>query len=359
MKQDNDHRWLDSMLERYIQREPETFDFKKWIETHPDEARLLRSGFKDPNRDTKTKTYEIWRFIMESKVTRYSAAAAIILATTFVLFGPSWAPGNGSVVLADVQQKVAEAETMVIRGTKTFMQPGEDGEIFEFDGIPCVFDLVKYFSKEHGFVEEGYAEDKLFYRITFNFSEGRTLIIFPKYKKYLTFTSMDAIEKMMENFSTPNGIFNLLLECDYKKLGRDKLDGVEAEAFEFQKTEFFEELLPKPVFDIQAFKGKVWVGIKEQLPVRIEGDLSIGKSFMTAFNDLKLHEVNTLGEYNVEIDEGVFDTTPPEGYTELTLSDILQVIPTEAKAGLAGLGLIPAGIVVWKRRRKRSAIHPR
>jgi hypothetical protein len=159
----------------------------------------------------------------------------------------------------------------------------------------------------------------------------------------------------MESFSTPNGILNMLLAGDYKKLGRDNIDGIEVEAFEFQDTEPlepFKELLPKAVFDIQNFKGKVWIAIKEQMPVRIEGNLVIGKSFTTMFHELNLHEVNTLGEYNVEIDEDTFDTNPPEGYTELTLSDILQFIPVEAKAGIAGLGIIPAGLIVWKRRRK-------
>ncbi len=357
MKNDNDNQWLDPILEQHIRREPKAFDFEKWTETHPDEARLLRSGFNDSSQSTKTKTFEIWRFIMESKVTRYSAAAVIILATTFVLFGPSWAPGNGNVVLADVQQKVAGVETMVIRGTKTFTRPGKDSEVFEFDGTKCVFDLLKYHSTRYGLVEEGYAEGQLFYRITLNIPEEQTLIVLPKYKKYLKFASMGALAKVMEYFTTPNGILNLLLEGDYTKLGRDKIDGIEVEAFEFQDTEPFElfkELLPKAVFNIQAFKAKVWVGIKEQLPVRIEGDLSIGKSIMTAFNDLNLHEVNTLREYNVEIDEAVFDTSPPEGYTELTLSDILQVIPTEAKAGLVGLGIIPAGFVVWRRRGKKK-----
>ena len=357
MKQDNDNRWLDPLLERHIQRESETFDFEKWAETHPDEARLLRDGFKDSGRSANRKTIEIWRFIMESKVTRYSAAAAIILATTFILFGPSWAPGNGSVVLADVQQKVADAETMIIRGTKTFKHPGEDGEIFEFDGTPCVFDLVKYFSKEHGFVEEGYAGGELFYRITFNFPKQQTLLLFPPYKKYLTFPSLDGVARLMEKFSTPNGVVDLLLEGDSKKLGKDKIDGVEVEGFEFQYIESVKKILPKPVFDIQDYTGKVWIAIEDQLPVRIEGDLSIGKSFMTMFNELRLLEVNVLDKINIEIDHDTFNIEPPEGYTQVTLSDILQMIPVEAKAGAAGLGIIPAGFILWKKRRKRTASH--
>jgi len=82
--------------------------------------------------------------------------------------------------------------------------------------------------------------------------------------------------------------------------------------------------------------------------------MAIGKSFMTMFQELNLHEVNTFGNYNIELDENIFDIAPPEGYTELTISDILQVIPVEAKAGLAGLGIIPAGLIVWKRRKKTA-----
>ena len=354
MKHENDNEWLDPMLESQIHREPEQFDFEKWAENHPEEARLLRCGFEKSGRSAKTKPYEIWRIIMESKVTRYSAAAVVALAAVLVLFGPFGTSKNGSVVLADVQEKVAGIETMIIRGTKTYTHPGEDGKIYEFDGVKCEFDLVKYSSTKHGFVEEGYAEGNLFYRITFNLPEKKTLITFPPYKKYLTFTSLDDVAELMEGLTTPNGFLNLLLEGEYKELGKDKIDGVEVEGFEFQAGSV-ENILPKPVFDMQAVTGKVWIGIKEQLPVRIESDLRIGKCFTTMFNELNLREVNVLDKYNVELDEDIFDTKPPEGYTEFTLSDILQMIPVEVKAGVAGLGIIPAGFVVWKRRRRKKA----
>jgi len=294
---------------------------------------------------------------MESKVTRYSAAAVVALAAVLVLFGPFGTPKNGGVVLADVQKKVAGIETMIIRGTKTYTHPDKDGEIFEFDGIKCQFDIVRYQSTQYGVVEEGYAEGDLFYRLTFNIPENQTLILFPKYKKYLKFASMDALAKVMEIFTTPNGILDLLIAGGAKKLGRDKIDGIEVEAFEFEDTEHFEpikELLPRTVFNIQGFKGKVWIGIKEQLPVQVEGDLAIGKTFTTMFQELNLHEINTFGDYNIELDEGIFDTTVPEGYTEITLSDILKMIPKEAKAGVAGLVMVPAGFFVWRRRRKRA-----
>lgn len=349
---------LDELLARRLQREPAAFDFDQWGREHPNEARLLQSGYADSSRNTKTATKNLWRFIMESKVTRYSAAAVITLAMAFVLFSPFGTPGNGGVVLADVQQKVDEIETMMIRGTKTFTRLDETNSVFEFNGLKCEFDVVKYVSKQHGLVEEGYTGDKLFYRFTFNRPKRQTLLILPLYKKYGTFTSTDKQMQLLEN-GTPKGIINLLMMGDYRKLGRDNINGAEVEVFEFQDTESFKGIVPKAVFDVQSVKGKVWIGIKEQLPVRVEGDLVIGKSFMTAFNDLNLHEVNTFHNYNVELEEDIFDTNPPEGYTELTLSDILPFIPVEAKAGIAGFGIIPAGLIFWKRqRRKRAAANP-
>jgi len=352
MKYGKDEKWLDDIISEAADLGEVNFDAQKWKKEY-----VRNESRESPSSYAKSKVHKnFWRTIMESKVTKYSAAAVIFLTITLVLFGPFWTPGNGGVVLADVQQKVAGIDSMIIRGTKTFTRPGEPDRIFEFDGIKCKFDLVRYQSTQYGLVEEGYAEGQLFYRITFNIPEEQTLILFPKYKKYFKFTSMDAFAKVMENFATPNGILKLLIAGDSKKLGRSKIDGIEIEAFEFEDTESLEpikDLFPKAVFNIQGFKGRVWIGIKEQLPVRIEGDLRIGKSFMTAFHDLNLREVNTLGEYNVELDEEIFSTDPPEGYTELTLTDILPLIPVGAKAGLVGLGIAPAGFIVWKRRRRK------
>jgi len=358
MKHENYNQWLDPMLEKHIHREPEEFDFEKWGEKHPKEAKLLRSGLQDSSRSAKAKPSKIWRFIMESKITRYSAAAVIILAITLVLFGPFWAPGNSNVVLAEVQQRIADTETMIIRGTKTFMHPGEDGDVFEIKGFKAEFDLVKYVSKQYGLVEEGYNEGKLIYRITFNRPKRETLLLLPAWKKYGKMPSTDKQIQLMENL-TPEGLINMLLGSDYKELGRDKIDGIEVEGFEFEQPDPFTELGTKPLLDIQSLKGKLWIGIEEQFPIWAEGDFIIGKSFMTLFNDVKLHEFNVIDKYDVELDDKIFETDIPEGYTELGLSDIIPFIPAEAKAGAAAMGIIPAGLIFWKRRkRKRAATNP-
>ena len=352
MKKNKDEKWLDEIISRAVDFGKIEFDAHKWNEKY-----LSSESHEASRSNVRIKSHKnFWRFIMESKVTRYSAAAVITLATVLILVNPFGNSQYGGVVLADVQQKVAGIDTMIIRGTKTFKHPGEDGEIFEFDGIKCHFDLIKYMSKETGFVEEGYADGNLFYRITFNLPKKQTLIIFPPYKKYLTFPSMESVATIIEKFTMPDGVINLLLEGEYKKLGKDKIDGVEVEGFQFQNAgiENIKNIFPKLVFDIQDYTGKIWIGIEDQLPIRIEGDMSIGKSFMSMFHELNLQEVNVLDKYNIELDEDIFDVEPPEGYTQVTLNDILQMIPTEAKTGLVSLGVIPIAFILWRKHRKKS-----
>ena len=344
-----DEKWLDDIISEAVDLGEVKFDTQKWKNKY-----LLNESRESSSSHPKSKTHKnFWRIIMKSKITRYSAAAVIALAAAVVLLSPFGPSKNGGVVLADVQQKVADAETMIIRGTKTFMRPGEDGEVIEINGLKCKFDLVKYSSKQHGLVEEGRVDGKLIYRITFNRPKRQSLLVLPPWKKYGVMTSTDEQMKLMENLS-PEGIIKMLMAGDHKELGRDTIDGVEVEGFEFEQPNLFVDLFPKPIFDMQTLKGKVWIGIEEQLPIWVEGDFFFGKSFLTLFNEVRLREVNVVEKYDVELDEKIFDTDVPEGYTEFGLSDILRLIPVEAKAGLVGMGIAPAGFVVWKRRRKKA-----
>jgi hypothetical protein len=55
-------------------------------------------------------------------------------------------------------------------------------------------------------------------------------------------------------------------------------------------------------------------------------------------------------EYHQHAQEELFDPNIPEDYTELGLSDL---IPIKAKAGLTGMIIIPAGFVLWRRRKRK------
>lgn len=289
---------------------------------------------------------------MESKITRYSAAAVVALAIVLILLSPFRMSRHGGMLLADVQKKVAQVDTMILRGTKSFSSVADPNISFDFD-------IVKYISRKYGYTEKGYIKDDLVYSITFNLPEKQTIILLPIWKKMQKFPFTEAQHKLMENL-TPNGIINLLLQSDYKKLGKSNIEGIEVEGFAFEDANALKGIFPNAIFNIEKCKGSAWVGVEELLPVRMEGDISIGKCLFTAFTDFNLHEVNVLEDYNIELDEGIFSTEIPEGYTEFKLSDILPFIPVKAKAGLAGLGAVPICLIVWKRfRRKKTATQQR
>ncbi|MEJ2648071.1 MAG: hypothetical protein P8016_06650 [Sedimentisphaerales bacterium] len=352
MKNKKDEKWLDEKLSSAIDFGQVKFDAQKWKRKFILNESETHSTIK-PHK-------KVWRLIMESKATKYSAAAVIALAFVLVLLNPFGGSKYGGVVLADVQKRVANIETCIIRGTKTFTNPAKPDEVFEFAGIKMHFDLVKYFSKQYGLVEEGYVENELIYRITLNRPQKQALLILPRWKKYMLFNSTNQqMQHFLENV-TPDGIVNMLLENTYKELGRGNIDGVNVEGYEFQNAERFKELFPKPLFNLQDAKGKVWIGVKEQLPVQVEGNMRVGKCIMTMLNNLNLHEFNTLGDYNIKLDGSIFNTSVPDGYTELTLTDILSVVPASVKAGAAGAGLsiilTPAGVISWRRYKRKKMI---
>ena len=330
-------------------REPAKFDLQQWTQEHPEESQLPARGFAQAGGIHETRTHYLLRCIMESKVTRYSAAAVIALAAALVLLSPFGTSRHAGVVLADVQKRIADTDTMVFRGQKIFSFPDDPNISFKFD-------VVKYMSKAYGHTEEGYLGGKLAYRITFNLPKRQSLVAMAMWKKCLIFPCTDQQLRIVEKLH-PNGLIDLFLQTDFKVLGPGNIDGVEVEGFELQNIKPLEGILPKALFDLQADKSKaqVWVGVKELLPIKMEADIVIGKSLLTAFTELRLHEFCVLEKYNVELDAEIFDTNVPAGYTEFRFTDFIPV-----RAGLAGVGLgaVPIGLVVSKKLHKSKTVRP-
>lgn len=314
MKRDKDNSRLDPLLSQQIHHEPAEFDFRKWLQTHPEEARLLDRGFERAGRNEETDIQPIWRCIMVSRMTRYSVAAGIVLAATLVLLNPL-GTSPGGVALAAVQEKVAQVNTMVLRGQKVFSLVAEPNLVFRID-------VVKYFSRQYGHVEEGRMKGTLVYRMTLNQPEKQFLFLLPPWKKCwkrpFTEEQMQIIDRL-----APARVMDLLLETESRRLGPAQIDGIAAEGFEFQDIKSIQNIVPKYLCDIQEGAGTVWVSTKELLPIRIEGDILIGKSMVTLFADLRLHEVAVLESHDVALEDGTFRTEIPEGYTEFKLSDAL------------------------------------
>jgi hypothetical protein len=284
---------------------------------------------------------------MKSNVTKYSAAAAVAIA--LVLLNPfGWLKHSG-VLLAGVQKKIAQTDTMVFRGQKIFWCVNEPN-------LTLKFDTVKYFSKAYGHTEEGYLCGKLAYRFTVNLPEKQTLVVFPTLQKYLMCPSTKGQINLVEKLTqlTPAGMIDVFLQADYKELGVSDINGVEVEGFEFHDLKAVENILPKSVLEmvqLRLDKGILWVAVKELLPVKIEGDMILGPTIFTLFTECRLHEFLVLENYDIELGPEIFSTDIPEGFTEIRITDFIPF-----KLGLAGIGLtfIPIGLIVRKKMRMRK-----
>ncbi len=337
-KRDEDR--LDALISQAVDLGKVKFDRQRWLDRlagEPQRPALTGSGVDN----TKLNNLgTIWRKIMESKITKYSAAAVIALAAAVVLLNPPGTASNG-VALAAVREKVAQVDTMVLRGEKTFTCVAEPNLVLRFDS-------VMYFSRQYGTMEEGRMNGTLVYRVIANRPEKQFLFLLPVWKKCLKRPWTEEQAKILEEL-TPTGVMDLVLEAPYRQLGPAQIDGRAAEGFEIQDIQSLKNILPKYLIDIQQGTATFWVGTQELLPIRIEGDLLIGKSMMTLFTDLRHHVVANLESYNVELEEKLFRTEIPEGYTEFKFTDFVP-----GKLTLAGLGILPVGAIAWRRRRARK-----
>ncbi len=283
----------------------------------------------------------IWRTIMEKKIAKYSVAAVVALAAALVLWNPL-GTSSGGVALAQVQAKIAQVDTMILRGETTFTSVTDPNTTVKYNN-------VKYLSRQEGFVEDGFIKGARIYRVVLNRREKQGVLLLDPWKKCVRFPCTEEQINVVERL-TPSGVVDLLLESnDYKRLGTANIDGIRAEGFEVQNLKPLGNIVPRFLMDLREGTATIWVGTEELLPIRMEGDMLLGKTITTLFMDVRCHEIAVLDKYNVELDPGLFHTATPEGYTEFNLKDFFP-----GAFGLASLGIAPVGTVAWRRFKARG-----
>jgi len=293
----------------------------------------------------------LWRFIMESKVTRYSAAAVVALAMTLVLLSPFGISDNGAIVWAQVVQKIDESQMIVHKEQRFYYELGEEEPFLKAD-------VIKHCCQKLGVVEEQYTtEGDLMHRAYVLGKPREVVIVLSEAKKYFKVPLNDGMAQIIDRL-TPRGLVEHFMAIEHKKLGRTRIDGREVEGFEAIDTDIwpihdkFDFLFP-----VKQITWRFWIDIENSLPVRMEYEVITDRGLLMGMKKLKVVCKAYYFEYRPEIQEELFEPKIPDDYTEFTLTDL---IPTEAKAGLVGLGILPAGFVFWKRRkRKRATINPR
>ena len=291
---------------------------------------------------------DLWRFIMESKVTTYSAAAVITLSAVLVLFGPFRASDNGNIVWAKVVQKIDESQMIVHKEQRFYYELGEEEPFLKAD-------VIKHCCQKLGIVEEQYTtEGDLLHRAYVLGEPQEVVFVLSEAKKYLKVPLNDDMAQIIDRL-TPRGLVEHFMTIEHKDLGRSRIDGREVEGVEAIDTDIW------PIHDkfnflfpVKQITWRFWIDIENSLPVRAEYEVITDRGLLTGMKKLKVICKAYDFEYHEEAREELFKPDIPDDYTEFKPTDL---IPTEIKTSLMGRGILPVGFVIWKRRRNKRAIH--
>ena len=120
MNRQDEYKNLDELISRAIERERPKFDFNKWKAKHKKEIQIYESQTTSGDIPSPTKPLDMWRIIMNSRITKLATVAAVILA---VLVG---------VTLIDRSTKPAYAIEQTIEAMRSISSVRayiDDGEV--------------------------------------------------------------------------------------------------------------------------------------------------------------------------------------------------------------------------------------
>jgi hypothetical protein len=263
-------------------------------------AEFLASSANGTKNSQIITTFLVWRIIMNRKVTKYAAAAVMVVAAFIGIYFLSGSIDGVSVALGDVAKKIEQTKNCVFK--KTTIMSSEDNSTNKFDSSV-------YYTKA-AIREDIYDNEKIIQQRYVNFSEGIIVEINHKTKVFrkMNLTNEDIENEKQSSMINPENIVNLILsKGKYKKLGRRIVDGILSEGFEFNDKS---ALLSADKEQVENIVMRLWVDVNANLPVRVEVDVLL-------INNLRANLIMFDPEWDVELEAGFFEPKIPDNYVTL------------------------------------------
>jgi len=281
----------------------------------------------------------IWRTIMESKATKYSAAATILIAAALVLSDPLGLFGSRhGVVLAATVEKMKEVQTIMHKERRVFYEMGKDEPMLRTN-------VVKYLSFAHGLVEKQYDEQgHLMARVHILKDPPQIILVFDDHKTYLKLPLADSWTRLIEHL-TPKAIVEQFQAGECRDLGPAQVDGHKVQGFETNSMESWP--IPEQyrfIFPIKTLKWQFWIAEDKPLPVAADLEVTTGRGLFTSFKELRITCHDYDMQYDPNLPPALFDPNIPADYQSLNLE-------AGKSAAWLGVGALPvAGFVAYRRR---------
>ena len=287
----------------------------------------------------------IWRAIMKSRINKIAAAVIIIVIIGLHQFNSSIK--GTSVVWADVAKRLEKVSSYKAKADRALTETGQEEPFFECE-------ILRYFSPDHGSVEESYEDGELVMLAYCSISEKAAIFILSDLKMYFRFDLNEELMSLVEyvNPANTDGIMKLFGTERCTRLGSREIDGVKTEGFEVKDVQLFSQV-PRFLLRPEDINIRIWVNNETLLPVIVEGEGLVRRGIMTGFNEFRYKEVMHSIEYDVEIDESIFDPNIPDDYILIDPANMAE------KAELGLLCILPFNVVMiayeyFKKRRNEK-----
>jgi len=237
---------------------------------HDDISKALAESEKTKSAITQPN---IWRIIMKSKITKFAAAAVIIIA---VFVGIHYFGGSmENVAFADVMQNIKNARTLTYRNVIT--SADQDPQVVETMVLEPHLMRVELPDGRVWILDHG---------------EGKTLVLDSTNKQTIISSTPQKALNLYDTFRN----FRDIPDFSVSNIGRRTIDGVQVVGFQLTRENDENVRI-------------VWANLQTSLPIRIEQTVKDE-------NGQVIKTVTTNIVFDAELDQSLFRLDPPKGYTQ-------------------------------------------
>ena len=259
-----------------------------------DESEKEKPGAAAPN---------IRSIIMKSPITKWAAAAVIIIAV-IVGINHFIGPVNvTSVALADVLERLEQAKTFAYKMTMTMtgsMMPGTPAREMEMEATVTMSN--EYGMKMESTTVDANSGEQTIQQMYMIPNDKVMVMVMPGQKKFMRMEfSEDLLARMKKQNNDPREMVKQIMNCDYTELGRSKIDGIEVQGFETTDPRVMAGMA-------QHVKLTLWVDAATWLPVRQEMDIQVNEQ-------MQMHSVVYDYQWNIQASPDAFKPVIPEDFT--------------------------------------------
>lgn len=272
---------------------------KATLSTNPDKHEALFEKIQKA-QDLPTRTPVLYRFnhrsiMMRNPITKFAAAAFIIIAVTLGVFEFIDNGGPSGVVWAEVSEQVQASPGFTCRSHVILTDTAS--------GNTNQMDMRMAGSPTYGIRVDQYENGAIAMSNYGNRADNTIVSVIHPAK---TYTREPLLEKDIENLEqmSPSRLVQQYLATDYKALESDMIDGVEVEGIEVNDPS-----VVSATFPIDSIVARLWVSKETGYPVRMEAKITGNNGALT------MEAVMTELQWNVEFSASDFTPNIPADYT--------------------------------------------